>query len=377
MYVPFFWVYPYQYRLFFDLFVLLALFLAFRRSLKLSLSPIVFLWICIHLGHYFHSGLGKVWLSPHGWEWVTENELFLLPLNAQMRGWWMGYSEAMRTGISLFFAKGQVPLQIGILLAEMGVIVFWANRKLAIGLLTALTLMHLGIAWVVGIFFWSWAIINVLLIALLIQEAKQWASLFSLRYGLGGSLLIVSALVYAQAAQLAWFESRIQWYTDIIVEDANGQEWYVDKNELRPYHYSFVHDIGLFAIPETLFNFNGYSSLRYNELMALRQSPVEDLEGVRRKWGKWYYREDAAQLYEGFIRAYFTHRNQAPPLAHWLQYLDQVPGQLYMFQYPPYKRFQWDREVVRVKVQFREQFYSGNKHHVTRDRIIMDIALKP
>lgn len=371
-FVPFGWAYPHLKRILFDYGFLLLAFGMLSTVIKVRPVLIFITAISIHLSDYFYSGLGKLLISPKGIDWIWTDEISILPGNAHLRGWLSG-SEGLFKTISGFVDALGPGILIFILLVEIGVIVFFLHRRIGVWLLVLLTCMHLGIALMVGIFFWTWIILNILLILVLLFQ-KHPDKVFSKR-SLAFSLIFIAVSgLLLEPSRLSWLESRFQWYFELEVEAEDGQSYYLEKNDLDPYAHHFAHDIFTFIYDETILGFNGYCTLNHEEMTELKSSNVSDIPQLKEKYGRNHFQEGGLMVFDEFILKYFQTRNKRLNKDKFLSAM-MPPNQLYMFRNPQ-SRFEFEQPVSKVRVYFKEYLWNGNQYLPVTDTLVREVIVQ-
>jgi hypothetical protein len=269
--------------------------------------------ICIIASNYFMSGVIKILMSPHGYEWLLYNKISDLFINVHARGWLRGYDETLIQRLWHFLEKYNLFLQSLILVLELSAIFLFRNIRLAIGLLLFLALMHFGIFLVGSMLFWKWMVIDLSLAFLLWKNRMIYKELFSKRTLLISTVIIMTSIVWLKPYTIGWFDTPYNQYFTYEAEDELGNTAEVGKNELDPYHQWFQYDKFLFLVDKTCLQISGFGYVKkFLVKRNLDTIPPSKLPLLEEEFGKNAYREEQADAFNDLIRNYFTNRNHYP-----------------------------------------------------------------
>jgi hypothetical protein len=192
------------------------------------LTKITLLGICLHLANYFYSGVAKAFLSSSPLDWLLENqtgnmllvanELNQLPLNIVS-----GLPEISYIALNKFLFLVNAATFFGQLLA----IVVVARIRWIILITLFYDIMHVGILFVSGIFFYKWIVMNFAIIAGLasIRYEKVPSS-----FKIGMVAFILASPLVFHVANLAWWDSSATNQEHIYAVMDDGSEVEVPRN---------------------------------------------------------------------------------------------------------------------------------------------------
>jgi hypothetical protein len=297
-------------RLLFDILLMFTALGYARLYFPKIRTPFFYFVICIIASNYFMSGIIKIIMSPHGYEWLLYNKISDLFINVHARGWLAGYDPAFIQKYWVLLEKYNILLQSIILVIELAAIFLFRNIRFAIILLILLALMHVGIFLAGSMLFWKWIVIDLSMALLLWKYKLYYQELFSKKMVLTSGFIIITSVVWLKPYTIGWFDTPYNQYFTYEAEDEQGKIAEVGKNELDPYHQWFQYDKFLFLVDKTCLQMSGFGYVKkFGLKRQLDTIPPPQLPMLEEEYGKNTYREEQAEDFEDFIRTYFTNRN--------------------------------------------------------------------
>lgn len=298
-------------RILFDILLMYVAGAYIRIQFKKINIPFVYLVICIIASNYFISGLSKVFMSPHGYEWLLDNNLSNLFLNVHARGWLCNYDSGTIKSISDFLSKYSVLLQSIILILELAGLFLLRNIRSCIVLLILLSGMHFGIFLVGSMIFWKWMVIDLTVAIVLLRNKEYFKTiLFTKKMFLTSVIIILTSVIWLRPYPIGWFDTKENQFFTYEAEDENGKIAEVSKNELNPYHQWFQYDRFLFLVNIKCLPISGFGyTSKYDIKAALDTINIEQLGSFQIANGKNQYDKPKLQKFNDFIKTYFTNRN--------------------------------------------------------------------
>jgi hypothetical protein len=364
------WEYKNDFKPIFNV-LYLSILIVYTRFKWISQQQIILLILISVLSSYFYSGIGKILMSPNGYEWITQNELFLLPLNAQLRGWFSWAPQNLTTAINTIFLKMHPLFAAIILIIEVSAVIALTNRKLIIYVLGALTIMHFMIAVTIGIFFWAWMILNVVIMLTLVFHKIEIPIFQSKTKYLQSILLVIAGIFLFNPFSFSWFDSRYQWFTIIEVYDINNNKYTFNKNNFGGYSYIFAHDYLHPIIPNSIPGVNGYSA-KYEDVQFFKNANPKDMVETKSLFSYNHFNLDWKTTTETFLRKFFKAYNENH---HKTLLLNTVtaPRQLYM--YCSQDNIPRKIDVNRATIVLEEYFYFKGTYQLINKKNIIDVAI--
>lgn len=298
-------------RLLFDILILFVSFRYIKSFITDFKFSFVWLVLCIVAANYFYAGICKIIMSPHGYEWLTQNNLADLFLNAHLRGWMANTNESTIVSIWDFLDKFHIPLQGIVLVIELSAIFLLKSKRIGIVILSATFIMHLGIFCCGSMLFWKWMAIDLLLMYLILKyrvvvEELRFQKLFAT------SVVVISlAFIWLRPIMIGWFDTPANQFFSYEVEDINGVTYQLSKNEMNPYHQWFQYDHFLFLTNKPTLPLTGFGyTHKYELFKAIKNSEPEQLSALFNKKGVSHYDKVKTEAYYDFIQTYFKNRNK-------------------------------------------------------------------
>jgi len=280
---------------------------------------------CVVAAHYAVPGLEKLRLG-----WLGHGDLQHLMLAAWANGWLAGLDAGAIAGLARAFERVE-PLLMGFTLAsEVGALLFFWRRGLALALLASQVLLHAGIFAVSGICFWKWALLDLGLLALLWRlRASPAPALFGPAPLALSLALIASAPAWCKPVRLGWFDTRLAYTFRYHVVGASGRATRVAPSFFAPYDLSLAQGRFHYLSPEPALVAT-YGATRSPRIAAAlqRARTLEDVQRLEREQGRAAGDPRAAARFDEFMRRFLSARNRragrqpgytalAPPLHIW------------------------------------------------------------
>lgn len=360
-------------RLLFDILIMFVSFRYIKYFIRDFKFSFVWLVLCIVASNYFYTGLAKIIMSPHGYEWLAQNNLADLFLNVHLRGWLANVDEATITSIWSFLNSWHIPLQILVLITELSSLFLLRSKKLTLVILSASFIMHLCIFCSGSMLFWKWMLIDAVLIYLV---AKNKNVVQELKYKVlfGSSVLMIAfAFIWLRPLMIGWFDTPVNQYFTYEVEDKNGTTYQLTKNEMNPYHQWFQYDHFLFLVKPPTIPITGFGyTYNYDLFKRLKHDSIFSPKQVIDEYGVDHYDSLKTKAYFEFIRTYFKNRNRRLGDHVFLTYF-KAPyhlygssgGLLYHDQMP----------VIKFKVIYNLTFCSAGKVTYVEKSILHEVAI--
>lgn len=297
-------------RLLLDILLMFTSFVYVRTYFPNTNIRFVFLVLCIIASNYCISGISKLVMSPHGYEWLLNNRVSDLFLNVNQRGWLSQASEESIANIHTVLLKWNVVFQFIVLLLEIAAVFMFRNIKIAIGLLLGLCLMHAAIFAVGSMLFWKWMTIDLLMALLLLKEKKQFQDLFSKADFYRSVIIVLTSVIWLRPYTIGWHDTRMNQFFTYEAEDVNGKVAELNKNDFDPYHQWIQYDRFLFLVNEKCLPISGFGYTgKYQLKQKLDEMGFDDLLEFVVSQGQDKYDHSTKVAYDSFMRTFFTNRN--------------------------------------------------------------------
>lgn len=321
--------------------------------------------------YYVFPAIDKVRISPSGTEWVLDNDLSFLLVEASRHGWLHGWSpetfEALRRAISM-----SSPLLLGgALLLEFAALFLLASRRMALGLILALGAFHAATALISGYFFWKWLVVEACIAAGLwrLSEADARA-LFSRPSLIASMVVILAAGVYAKPTLLAWFERSYDYYFRFELVGDDGKVYSTDPSVFEPYTISFAYDRFNYLLPRLALR----GQKNYWASFMLRRGGPEGVERVRARYGKPFWDDEAEAALDRYLVRSFQDRNRRGDALGWFAWLRPPVFQIRWVNRDP-NPYEGQVAVRAVRVRYVEEYFDGARVVALRDQVVHEVRI--
>ncbi len=362
-------------RLLFDLLLMFTVYLYAQILIPAIKIPFLFFALCIVASNYFMSGVAKISMSPHGYEWLLYNNPGDLFLNVHLRGWLSLTPKETITGIYWFLNNNGKILQIFILLIELSGLFLFQSRKLALTFLILFCFMHLGIFIFGSMLFWKWMFVNLLLTFILFYKKGFLVNeLFSRKYFMASLPIIITSFIWLRPVSIGWFDTPVNQFFTYEVEDKNGKIYELEKNEMNPYHQWFQYDRFLFLMNQKCLPVSGFGYVaQYKLALEIKNAGAEGYFKLEEKKGENSFDSLKKQNYEAFIKTYFLNRNK---LLENTFILSKLSAPHHLYNSSAHLSYHNQEEVRVFRVIFN-QFYSQKEKITLLNKKIIDEVLIP
>lgn len=191
--------------------------------------------VCFIASHYWIAGFGKYEL-----DWHHLNEIQRLLPNTYGNGWLPFLNVSEVSAIARDLATFNIPLRVGTLVLEWGVLfVLWRRTSLQVFLICWI-IFHCSVFATSGIFFWKWILLELsLLVVLRFLPEKLLSDLFTSKNFLLSILLIASSVFWSGATKLAWLEMPMSYVYRFKAITQDGKTYDLPPAFFSPYDYQF------------------------------------------------------------------------------------------------------------------------------------------
>jgi hypothetical protein len=324
---------------------------------------------CLVAGHYWIPGLEKLQLG-----WLAHGQLHHLTVAAWQNGWlvWLDAEEIARFAHTL--ARFE-PLSLGFTIAgEVGALLFFWQRGIALALLPAWVLLHAGIFATSGIFFWKWIILDVGFFALLASlRPASAAALFGPGPLLLSLALIGGASVWCNPVRLGWFDTRLAYTYRYTVAGPSGSQYAVAPSFFAPYDLRFAQNrFDFLTARPALVSTYGMTqdpAIAKALLPVLTLAEVEQLEA---RLGTVHREPKQAERFDEFMQGFFAAWNRRGARREASGFW-QAP--LHIWTAPREPAYTGQEPVTRVLVDRVTTLWDGVRLRELRVERVRDLAI--
>ncbi len=309
-------------------------------------------------------------------DWLSGNDLNLVPMAAYAHGWRGTYSLDQVADMGARLQSVAPLFKVTALVIEAAFVLFFFRYRLAIFLLMAAITFHLGVFYLFGFFFWTWIVLDVVLIALLIlhRKAESLESLFGLKYVPLAAVLIVTGPYWAKPPGLGWYDTPLTYAYKFKATMDDGEEVTLNPKFFAPYEDAFTMTGFSYLVKEhgTLvgpYGVTGDTDLYQQITEAATFEQIKTLENARK--GQGFNQERASRFYQ-FVEQFVRTRNMRGDLQQWLyklhspvQFWSNSEGLINLDE----------RKIRRVTIVENTYFYDGNTLKLARQLPLHTITI--
>ena len=221
---------------------MMIVFLSYLSINSLKKINLKYFWVIIFalIGtNYFIPGLHKLIISPNYYEWITENQISNLVLNAHSRDWLTFISDNNFLLLVSIIKDYNIVITVSTIILEISGLFILNNRKLTIFLLLSFIIFHIIIFLTSGVFFWKWILFNLCIYFLLLKYKNEFKDLYNNSNRILVIILISLSPIIFNPVWLGWWDINInntfKYYTKI-----NNEECQISGNLFKPYEQLFT-----------------------------------------------------------------------------------------------------------------------------------------
>jgi hypothetical protein len=335
----------------YEILMLFVVFMIVKRFRDVHTNIFILLAITLHAANYFIPGIAKIEISPNSYEWTFLNELNNLFISSYVNGWLGFLSEELIISIAQVLDKTEVLVTVGTMIIQLGALFLLYTKRISIAFFIGFELLHLGIFFASGIFFWAWIIVNLGFIYLVKKLPKESLEfLYSKQtFGVFIAVVLLSPLVYKPVA-LGWWDARVNTIYDFYATTENGEKIRLNRNYFSPYDTIFTQN-RLYYISDEKVATNTYGVIQRDEILygnlfstlinyvakpILGREPsqykndsyelyvrleeaqsVEDVKNITQQYGINYLDKEKKENLREFVKTYFTNYNKVEQKHTW------------------------------------------------------------
>ncbi|BAO74617.1 hypothetical protein [Winogradskyella sp. PG-2] len=345
----------------------LSIHIAFK---KFRFNHFMFMLGCFVASNYIVSGAGKIMLG----EWIFNNQVnYLLP--ATYANGWQSYLDIESlNSLTSFLNRFNLPSRIFSLLIECGMVSLFFNIKWARILFIGSIIMHLGIFFYSGIFFWMWILVLVGLLFIFSKKIIEPSTLFNKTFFLIAIPIILAGKFWINPSPKVWFDSPLNYTYKFKATLENGEKHLLPPDFFAPYDVQFTFSNFKYLNKEPLLEifWGAHASKKLHNYLKTFHS-TSDIFEYEKHQGKDYYDIEKKEFLKTFINQYISNWNQVKKSRNTISYL-RAPRILWNY---PRKNFDLigktikSIEVIEVTSYYSKQ--SGYKE--IRNRTVLNMFI--
>lgn len=377
----------------YELLILFVVFMIVKRFRVVHTNIFILLAITLHVANYFIPGIAKIEISPNGWEWTFLNELNNLFISSYVNGWLGFLSEELIISIAQLLDKTEVLVTVGTMIIQLGALFLFYSRRISIAFFIGFELLHLGIFFASGIFFWAWIIVNLGFIYLVKNLPENDTKLLFSKTNFYVFIVIVllSPIFYKPIA-LGWWDGRINVVYDFYATTKDNKIFKLNRNDFSPYDEIFSQNRFYYAdkdkIPHNAFGSIARDDMNYAETSKTRRTNdsyelylayenarnIDEIQIINKNFGKTFYNEKRKNNLENFIKIYFTNYNKVEQKHSWYHKLG-APYHIYDLSA---KRLQGGEKIEKVEVYKTYTWWNKEEAKIVRfgEEKVMEVDIE-
>ena len=322
--------------------------------------------------HYWPSGWSKL---ESGWL-IHDQIHFLLPA-AKSAGWMASIPTSVVENITRTLSVIDLPLRFGAVLIEVsGLFILCFPRRSYGPILVSFVILHLGIVFMTGIFFWDWMLIECGFATLWLfhPDCKKYPALSN-----GARLcsigLIASSSVWYQAPTLFWFDARASYSYEFKARSSDGREWQLPKHFFSPHNYEIrLQKLGYLTETHPIFDVTyGATNLETSKKLGELIQTNEILE-AETKYGSLEFDPERRDTFVTFVRRFIQNYNRNPLRHSWLRYVSSPENLQASLDSPA---IQNTKPIEQIEIIQRLTFFDGRSIKEVRREPVLTIKIPP
>ena len=347
--------------------ILLAAFWCVRAMLhERTADAFVFLLCCLLAVTWWASGSGKLRVG-----WITHPHVDLLLLGAYANGWLGDLPADTVVRLADVVAAWRLPLMLLTLAVECGaLLLLW--RRWSLVAFPAITIaFHLGAFALTGILFWKWILLDVALLAFLLQGRRvARLRIFSPAHFALAVAVVLGHPAWVAARNLTWFDTPLTYAMRLEGVDAAGGVHVLPAGFFRPYAETFVLETFPYLSPHTqLTGPMGVTQSRDVAAALVAAREPSDVFALERTLATSRYDAERGASFDRFVARWLRTLNRRT--ARGARARPGTPRHLWTFPLDA----DWDGTpaIVAVRVVELTSFYDGRTLRVIRVRPLRTI----
>ena len=327
---------------------------------------------CLLTSSYLYSGIKKIVESPKGINWVFENEQYIDFQFFMEQGWLYFLSPSTKNQLLETAHALNSFILAAILLAQIGVIFSFANKKYFRMVVGTLICFHVGFFLLDGCSFLEWIILDAFFIYVFTISKEFSSTAFNKNTFLSSMGLFLLGFIIFTPPKLAWYESRSRRIFSFEVENTEGVRFKISPNDL-----GFGNAVFAGLNINYLFNRKTLSNTdfgdKYKGMNLIKHASMGNLDSLTLAFGENPYNLIIMENTKRYIVNYFKNSEKQ---YRWLSVLSP-PGH--------YLSMRWQDNNIHPTliqnpksfiVKAQEKFINSNDDSVLRDSFSISIPLK-
>ncbi|WP_299119071.1 hypothetical protein [uncultured Winogradskyella sp.] len=337
---------------------------------KFRFKYFAFMLGCFVASNYIVSGAGKLMLG----EWIFNDQVnYLLPAT-YANGWQSYLNTESLNSLTRFLSYFNMPSRLFSLLIECGMIAFFFNIKWARFLLIGAIVMHIGIFFYSGIFFWMWILVLIGLLFIFSKKVIETPSVFNKAYFLIAIPIILGGKFWINPSPKVWFDSPLNYTYKFKATLENGEGHLLPPDFFAPYdvqftfsNFKYLNDKPLLGI-----HWGAHASEKLHNYFKIHRSD-KDIFNFEKTHGIIYKDQEKQIFLAKFITQYVKNWNENAKPKNTISYL-RAPRILWNF---PRKDFNLIAQTIKsLEIIEVTSYYSEKEgYKEIRNKNVLNISI--
>lgn len=340
------------------------------RSLGLRVrgADVIFLIVVLIAIPYWASGLGKLTLE----NWLVDDRPYYLLYAAHSNGWLSHVTPARVDQFAQVLAAGNWPVKLFTLAVECGAILALTRRGVLQSFLVGCVVLHTGIFFTSGFFFWRWMALDVAVLLLFASSKRVELPIFTPVYVVLSVLLILGGPRWLRTGALAWRDAPMNYTYRFEAEVTDGTRYSLPPRFFEPYGYQFTLASFLYLVEEPRLDIVAGAATGKTVAQLADVRTLDDVVRVEEEHGQVRYNSDRAEQFDAFLRRFIQKRatREFSPIKTYLQ----APPLLWSSPYHPV--LPDGVEIDRIVMTNVTALYTGDRYREIRSVPIRVVELK-
>lgn len=348
--------------------------LVFSRVRRIHPGILPALIIACFGAFYFAPGIAKLRFAPQPWDWLLENPIYALFVGAHVNGWMAGLESDQVSRIAILLKRTGL-LHTGFtMLFELCIPVLLLHRRLAIGFLSAALVFHSAVFASSGIFFWEWAVPELVLLACLLGpwNRPEIRSVFARRERFLTPVLIICATPVFWPFHLGWLDATYYYSYDIRVTQEDGEVLELNRGQLDPYNLPMTQNRFAFLVDRPTLPQASYGAVANYDLQQaiLAAESIEEVRAIYDTMAVNAFDVEKRDAFALFLaRSYANERERGGrtsvvPILESFHHQYETHGE---------RRREPRTPVTRAEVLMRTYWFDGETLHAIADEVVLSV----
>jgi hypothetical protein len=268
----------------------------------------IFMSCCMVAGAYWLPAFAKLQI-----DWFNHGQLHYMTMAAYAHGW-LGFLQPNTVvDFAQHLAWLEWPMRIFVIVVEAVCLFFMLRPAVSIILLCMLVIFHLGVFMLIGYLFWTWMLLDVALLFLLLKGLKTQSWPIYTKYYLWLSAILIGFCAFwAKPPALAWFDTRVSYTYQIEAIDEKGEQFILSPEYFAPYEDVFTMSNFYYLVDNHTVLVGPYGvtqSIEKADALAQAASVEQLFEMEKQQFNNTYNQQRSIVFYD-FLKRFISNYNR-------------------------------------------------------------------